>query len=366
MAATESKYKVGDWVRVIDNGGAPYEFTVGEVCRVTDINGGLLWVGQRAMFPHRFEPWRPRVGELVRVNYSDQWAGIAIVCKVDCVYAYATMETGEKAGTRGGFRFKEIEPAAAKLTIQAGKFYKTRDGRKVGPMQTWPNNEGGVHLDRLCEVIGSGRYWMLDGRDGTSNGNDLIAEWPATPTTTNVAATVDAQAEEYGPVVAATTKPKFNIGDRVYAEWMDTKGNGTVVKYEKRRPDDTMTHAVRFDSGPTFWVRDSTIRAMNPTPSIVCLIENGQPLPASRPYVHATTESAATEAKRMAGIHKGQEFGVFALTGETEKVAKAYAHEWQRLAANDDFEGAASALASQTGIILYDARRAAKHWKLRA
>lgn len=55
------------------------------------------------------------------------------------------------------------------LKVEAGKFYKTRDGRKVGPME--PNGED--------FGAGDGRLWRANG-ERWSKGHDedrLVAEW---------------------------------------------------------------------------------------------------------------------------------------------------------------------------------------------
>lgn len=108
-------------------------------------------------------------------------------------------------------------PVAEPLTIQAGRFYKTRDGRKVGPMvlsevvdcQSGKNGEKYTWSD-----IESGNTYTDVGRyawDTTrEHENDLVAEWP--DTTTNVAATVDALDEEYGPGVAVADRDNDTVG----------------------------------------------------------------------------------------------------------------------------------------------------------
>ncbi len=60
------------------------------------------------------------------------------------------------------------------LKLEEGKYYRTRDGRKVGPM---------VHLGDTMAAYnteyGMGNYWWLDGRrDKTKIREvDLVAEW---------------------------------------------------------------------------------------------------------------------------------------------------------------------------------------------
>lgn len=79
-----------------------------------------------------------------------------------------------------------VAPATATLTIEAGKFYKTRDGRKVGPMEEW--REGAFR-----EAEGDGRFWHKDGEGQVrANGEDIVSEWvdepvvPATPIDTTL------------------------------------------------------------------------------------------------------------------------------------------------------------------------------------
>lgn len=58
------------------------------------------------------------------------------------------------------------------LKIEEGKYYKTRDGRKVGPIRKW---EGCL------------KEWAVDGRNGYLEGfntEDLIAEWTDGPVVT--------------------------------------------------------------------------------------------------------------------------------------------------------------------------------------
>ncbi|MGH6774745.1 hypothetical protein [Brucella tritici] len=60
------------------------------------------------------------------------------------------------------------------LAIETGKFYRTRDGRKVGPMRRY--NDGWLY-----ETDDHGRMWRDDGmryyEKSRGGGSDLIAEW---------------------------------------------------------------------------------------------------------------------------------------------------------------------------------------------
>jgi len=59
------------------------------------------------------------------------------------------------------------------LKIEAGKYYRTRDGRKVGPIE----ENGKVSLHVWRDKIGTGDSWRHDGRHNAMPSFDLIAEW---------------------------------------------------------------------------------------------------------------------------------------------------------------------------------------------
>ncbi|WP_340584033.1 hypothetical protein [Brucella pseudintermedia] len=69
-----------------------------------------------------------------------------------------------------------LEPAP--LTIETGKFYRTRDGHKVGPMRRY--NDGWLN-----ESDDHGRMWRDDGmryyEESRGGGSDLVAEWLDAP-----------------------------------------------------------------------------------------------------------------------------------------------------------------------------------------
>lgn len=207
-----------------------------------------------------------------------------------------------------------IEPAT--LTIREGHYYRTRDGRKVGPMKMvdghWSPNRG--------------MHWYNDDGSrvfGDNDGTVIISEWvddPATP-----AAPTD---------TTGYTVPMCAYED---AGGLFELKNGKV----------------------TF--RTQTIRVSSKQPAIVCLIENGKPRPATRPYVHPDRASAEREARRLAANNKGKEFAVYNCV-YTAKVEPAYKHEWQRLAAGGRKIAAIKEMRSITGLGLWAAGRAVEHW----
>lgn len=69
-----------------------------------------------------------------------------------------------------------FELVRAPLKLEAGKYYRTRDGRKVGPME--------FHSDvGLIEKLGDGRIWSTNGEfvGSPERDVDLIAEWVDEP-----------------------------------------------------------------------------------------------------------------------------------------------------------------------------------------
>ncbi len=192
----------------------------------------------------------------------------------------------------------EDQPA---LKIEAGKYYRTRDGRKVGPMEAWCF--GGWHSDR-AEYPLNGGVWLDDGTAkyaGAKDSHDLIAEW------------VDVSVKAAAPFPFILRNLEFSF-----------------VPVAK--------------------------------PAIVALIENAQPKPSAAPHVHANETFAAREAARLAGIHKGQEFGVYVLTQKVSEPAPSYKHEWQRFAAKGEKILAIRELRSVTGLGLKAAKDAVEHW----
>ena len=70
------------------------------------------------------------------------------------------------------------------MKIEAGKYYRTRDGRKVGPMveecprwSDWPFDVRNEDGDRTISVC----LWKDDGTCDEGSRYDLVAEWTDTP-----------------------------------------------------------------------------------------------------------------------------------------------------------------------------------------
>ena len=362
----EQRFKVGDWVRVNDNRGAPMDYKVGDVCQVSAVRKDLVFCGDAAMFAKRIEPWQPRVGERVRYTgkstiYSEREL-VGLEGEVTELNGNLVNIKWDKAivdGIRtGGAKYIEnIEPLVtaaqeqpATIKIEAGKFYKTRDGRKVGP----------AFIVGSCAVFGNGSnyasaVWADDGRSShrddklSLKDNDIIAEW------------ID---EPVAKPSNDNAKPRFKVGDRVKSVEKGPTGGyvGVIIEDD----ESVVPFLVAFDAWDEghgsadneWWLQESEIIAAPSTTAIVALIENGQPKPSSTPHVHASTVAAEKEAKRLAAKYKGKQFGVFTLTTTHEEAAPVYDHKWQNMAALGLKIDAIKELRAVAGLDLLSAKRA--------
>lgn len=281
--------KVGDKVRSLVT---QIDVRAGGLYEVKTVDDGDVWViddvgdefyltsDEFEILPVAAQTFK--IGDRVR---TEGWSRFYEVVGVEVGHIWVKLYDGSssKESTEG----KTFEFELAPVKIGAGKYYRTRDGRKVGPMEAWCF--GGWHSDR-AEYPLNGGVWLDDGTAkyaGAKDSPDLIAEW------------VDE------PVKAAEPVSK---------------------------------------------------------PAIVALIENGQPKPSAAPHVHANETLAAKEAARLAGVHKGQEFGVYVLTQKVSEPAPSYKHEWQRFAAKGEKISAIKELRSVTGLGLKSAKDAVEHW----
>lgn len=67
------------------------------------------------------------------------------------------------------------------LKLEVGKYYKTRDGRKVGPMKNSYHTAGYYCWHTISGNCNS-NLWNEDGCSGSACEADLISEWPVAPT----------------------------------------------------------------------------------------------------------------------------------------------------------------------------------------
>lgn len=96
-----------------------------------------------------------------------------IVCMNDKLHTSEQTVLKDSGNWRGWVLITPRDTAT--LQIEVGKYYRTRDGRKVGPMEGFGRYR--VH------TADSEDSWQLDGTYDSRNedGFDLIAEWTETP-----------------------------------------------------------------------------------------------------------------------------------------------------------------------------------------
>jgi len=394
----KSKFKVGDRVRVTTSKGGG---KAGDIATITgfgsicDIDGRYCFLsglsnGYEGLYESRLElvdAKKFKVGDKVRATADTPRGEIGRIVEDDGIEPrYRVKFDGWTGGHGNGgrdwwLRSEHLAPAAEEnsFTIVAGRYYKTRDGRKalVG------DNVGGDMFPFYHAV--EGRLWHGITAGGKScvdsDKDDLVAEWTNEPTKpiANVAAQADTIADEYG----AGGKPKFKVGDKIVAAksfagaakpgdmatvasrgeyWCDICKTTLVDDMWDRHP-----HAHGQNDGG-YYLNDFELAAA-PSPAIVAVIEKCQPLPATRPYVHADRTAAETEAKRLAGIHKGKEFGVYEYVSSVkfaEKFEKTYEHEWQRLAAGGERITAICKLRDAAGLHYDTAKVAVDSWLMQA
>lgn len=330
----------GDWLVNLDNQGGSLTFLESEMTLLPPF----------------------AAGDRVRIKSGPNNSGfgeigdIGVVDTVEHGNVYMKFEAGARAGESWWISPEHLEPAP--LRIEAGKTYVTADGTRVGPMKS-------CGIDEFT-ADGGARIYRPDGKRIFGGEPTLVAEAPAL-TKGNPAAQVDNLADEYG---GGEAKPKFKVGDRVECrgQFSFDPSIGTVVGFAESglpyvsidgRAAPFLEKGWCYQSKQLRLVAPAT--SANPTTLIVALLENGQPKPATRPYVHRSREAAATEAARLAGKHTGQEFGVFELV-DTRKVERTYEHEWQRLAAEGKFKEAARCLKDAVDIPLQSAKSAVDYW----
>jgi hypothetical protein len=252
-----------------------------------------------------------------------------------------------------------LEPSAATLKIEVGKFYKTRDGRKVGPAFISGNTATFGSTGNYASAV-----WSDDGRsssrdDKTSlKDNDIIAEWIDEPA---------AKASN------DNAQPKFKVGDRVKLarSFYGAAKVGATATIGQRGMFDGFVDVV-WDKNHLYQGQmnggylPDYFELIPSTPSdhttIVALIEDGQPKPSSTPHVHASTGAAEKEAKRLAAKYKGKQFGVFTLTTTHEEAAPVYDHKWQNMAALGLKIDAIKELRAVAGLTLKGAKDAVEAW----
>lgn len=203
------KFKVGDRVRAVVD-FLPY-FKAGDVGTVDENGSSAPWVkwccdrnwgdGIWAANEDKLEllPVAVAIGKTAAVepafkvgdrglckhgNPKGEFGTIIALNGDNATICFADWHDGHSGGKADGSKnhwystFDELTPST--LTIEAGKYYKTRDGRKIGPMKKW-------HLGGWVVAEGggfAGGLWDINGAAWFDNSNDspaLIAEWVDEP-----------------------------------------------------------------------------------------------------------------------------------------------------------------------------------------
>lgn len=265
-----------------------------------------------------------KIGDRVNWIGQSKWRGATITAP-DSFFDWRI----EKAdGTNYSFA-NERELEHAPLTIRAGRYYRTRDGRKAINVR---KSLG----DWFADIVGGpyGKAYQYNGRHGNQfianiPEDDLIAEWVDEPAAAVAAAVAGCNDD---------ATPKFKVGDRV----CDISYENLLATVAAVQGDKVGVH---YDGGPApskpimFPATDYVLVESEPAPvdawangvgyadkpAIVCWIDNCQPRPSKEPHVHGSRAKAEKEAARLAGVNKGKEFGVYELvsTRREEPVKNA-------------------------------------------
>ena len=338
------KFSEGQHVRVLHTDYKD-EFPVDSVFKVGSVYGhGVEPEGEHSglfFLNGEIEPWQPRVGERVRTisGGDSEYIGVegviehddgAIIMNLLLKLDKPVEKWGDAKIWRSAHNLEPLTTTTAQpatLKIEAGKFYKTRDGRKVGPMSVDGYDLLSAPGFSLKEWYGNGRCYSDLSR---TTPKDIIAEW------------ID---EPIAKASNDNAQPKFKVGDRVrvvkHCNYhgspiplaLPVGSEHTIVKV-----DDCLSYLgcdtyELSGGGLNFYVAQNLELITSPTTTIVALIENGQPKPSSTPHVHESTGAAEKEAKRLAAKFKGQQFGVFTLTTTHHEPKPVYDHKWQNMAA---------------------------------
>ena len=175
--------------------------------------------GQKARLPASWlSPWVPKVGDRVRVARHCNWRGESLPMHAPVGSEHDVTEMRSYFDDKGvatfllsggGHNFYTalnvepvVAPATTALAIEAGKFYRTRDGRKA-TVETDDKEDNfplrGT-LDGREEVWGRDGAWWIG---GATHDKDLVAEW------------VEPQSAEVAVAEATATPRKFKVGDVV-------------------------------------------------------------------------------------------------------------------------------------------------------
>jgi hypothetical protein len=200
-------------------------------------------------------PWVPKVGDRVRfttdnpnggAEYGAAGEDYAIASTISFDGGYGMQVQIDHAAHLfwPSAPISALEPVVAPLTIEAGKFYRTRDGRKVGPMM-----ESDYSSEWPFQAEGEIDSYRPDGTYGISEGEvspqDLVAEWVEPESSVEEVAVAEATA-------TPDEAPKFKDGQKVrciHSSWGAAYKAGEI--YEVRKASVGHISTVRDSVGST-------------------------------------------------------------------------------------------------------------------
>lgn len=144
------------------------------------------------------------------------------------------------------------------VEIVEGKFYKTRDGRKVGPMRKagygWVADSGRVMASDYIDWYNKGNYHYYN-----ETSHDLIEEWK------EEACPSKNQIREWGNLSLDNTQ-MFKVGDRVQSKSGDDFYNGGKVATVVRLESDKYSYTqIWLDTG--YWTIEKALVLADTKPS---------------------------------------------------------------------------------------------------
>ncbi|XKM40370.1 hypothetical protein A4U53_031055 [Rhizobium ruizarguesonis] len=245
------KFKVGDRVRFVMDYGYAKKGDEGTIVSFLAEDGAVVThktvnhscnFSRIELVPVASAEWQPKVGDRVVVTDNITPGGSPIK-KYEVGKEYTVTSTckdsagGHAVMLLGHHQYLRSDQFAAPtpLTITAGRYYKTRDGRKVGPMEDY-GAAPGEDLS-IAQVDGNSKLFNRDGTHHFKDRNiDLIAEWVDEPT-------VIASNDNAAPA-------KFKVGDRIVsAEDGPTKGLFGVIIGDDKSEAQYIVRFEGFDDG---------------------------------------------------------------------------------------------------------------------
>lgn len=113
---------------------------------------------------------------------------------------------------------------------------------------------------------------------------------------------------------------KFNIGDRVrvISDGCGYIGDFSIGDIGYIKADDGSNfrnlNVWLEDKSNWFWLDDSEVEIVTPSPAAIVALIDGTPKPSERPRIHGSEVTATAEADRLARKYPGETFGVFVQT----------------------------------------------------